>query len=257
MSGVNGVTDPSLLYGTQSKQKVETPYETAEDRAVSVDSFLQLMIAQLKNQDFTNPVDDTQYVTQLAQFATMQQMQELAYYSKSNYVSSMVGKNVTAATLSLGGKVNKVEGPVEKIVLSNKEFMVYVKGKPYSLSQIMEVRDTNAIADGELDKAEKLAIIKTDVSSDTIDIRWDSPTEDEELGKDLSYTVYYSTENAFDTVDQVKKGEKLATVNGTEELTQHLAHLEPDTTYYVNIVVKSKSGEERTYQKLIVKTEPE
>ena len=33
---------------------------------VTADDFLSLMVAQLTNQDFMNPVDDTQYVTQLA-----------------------------------------------------------------------------------------------------------------------------------------------------------------------------------------------
>jgi flagellar basal-body rod modification protein FlgD len=35
--------------------------------------FLQLLVAQLQNQDPTNPADSTQFVTQLAQFQTMQQ----------------------------------------------------------------------------------------------------------------------------------------------------------------------------------------
>src|ERR1044071_466635 len=35
--------------------------------------FLQLLVAQLKNQDPANPADGTQFVTQLAQFATLEQ----------------------------------------------------------------------------------------------------------------------------------------------------------------------------------------
>jgi flagellar basal-body rod modification protein FlgD len=35
--------------------------------------FLQLLVAQLQNQDPTNPADSTQFVTQLAQFQTMEQ----------------------------------------------------------------------------------------------------------------------------------------------------------------------------------------
>jgi flagellar hook assembly protein FlgD len=35
-----------------------------------------LMVAIFKNQELYEPGDDTQYVTQLAQFASMQQMQE-------------------------------------------------------------------------------------------------------------------------------------------------------------------------------------
>jgi flagellar basal-body rod modification protein FlgD len=35
--------------------------------------FLQLLVAQLKNQDPANPADGTQLVTQLAQFTTLEQ----------------------------------------------------------------------------------------------------------------------------------------------------------------------------------------
>jgi flagellar basal-body rod modification protein FlgD len=35
--------------------------------------FLQLLVAQLQNQDPTNPADSTQFVSQLAQFQTMEQ----------------------------------------------------------------------------------------------------------------------------------------------------------------------------------------
>jgi|SRR5579863_996108 len=36
--------------------------------------FLQLLVTQLRNQDPTNPVDGTQFVTQLAQFSELEQM---------------------------------------------------------------------------------------------------------------------------------------------------------------------------------------
>ena len=62
------------------------------EQTVSVNDFLNLMVMQIRNQDFLNPMEDMDFVTQLAQFATMQQMQELASYSKSNYVSSLIGQ---------------------------------------------------------------------------------------------------------------------------------------------------------------------
>ena len=40
---------------------------------VTESMFLQLLVAQLQNQDPTNPADSTQFVTQLAQFQTMEQ----------------------------------------------------------------------------------------------------------------------------------------------------------------------------------------
>jgi flagellar basal-body rod modification protein FlgD len=43
------------------------------DKLASQSVFLQLLVAQLKNQDPQNPADGTQFVTQLAQFTTLEQ----------------------------------------------------------------------------------------------------------------------------------------------------------------------------------------
>jgi flagellar basal-body rod modification protein FlgD len=40
---------------------------------VTENMFLTLLVTQLQNQDPTNPADSTQFVTQLAQFQTMEQ----------------------------------------------------------------------------------------------------------------------------------------------------------------------------------------
>lgn len=39
----------------------------------SQDTFLQLLVAQIKNQDPLNPTDGTQFLTQLAQFSSLEQ----------------------------------------------------------------------------------------------------------------------------------------------------------------------------------------
>ncbi len=119
---------------------IDAVFADPDEQQVSVDDFLQLMIAQLKNQDFMNPVDDTQYVTQLAQFTTMQQMEEMAYNSKTTYITSLVGKNVVAAKMTVSGDLDTTEGVVDKISLVDNEYLVYVGGKPYKLSEIMQVK---------------------------------------------------------------------------------------------------------------------
>ena len=45
---------------TQTGQVWNAVFEDENDMGVSVDDFLNLMVAQLRNQDFMNPVDDTQ-----------------------------------------------------------------------------------------------------------------------------------------------------------------------------------------------------
>jgi flagellar basal-body rod modification protein FlgD len=46
---------------------------TGSSSALNKDMFLQLLVAQLKNQDPLNPTDGTQFVTQLAQFQQLEQ----------------------------------------------------------------------------------------------------------------------------------------------------------------------------------------
>jgi flagellar basal-body rod modification protein FlgD len=47
---------------------------TAAQTQVTEQQFLQLLVAQLKNQDPLSPMDGTQFVSQLAQFSELQQM---------------------------------------------------------------------------------------------------------------------------------------------------------------------------------------
>ena len=127
---------------------IDAVFGDASDKAVSMEDFLTLMVAQLKNQDFMNPVDDTQYVTQLAQISTMQQMEEMAYNAKSTYVTSLVGKTVTAAKFTVAGDLKTTEGVVNKVSLLDGKFVIYVEGESYGMDEIMEIRTEAPEKDG-------------------------------------------------------------------------------------------------------------
>lgn len=124
---------------------IDAVYADAKERNVSVDDFLQLMIAQLSNQDFMNPTDDSEFLTQMAQFSSMQQMQELAGYSKSNYMMSLLGKEVTLSKVSLGGNAIQMTGIVEKVSLNDEALKIFVEGASYDLSQIVSVQNQENI----------------------------------------------------------------------------------------------------------------
>ncbi len=125
---------------SETTNVVDAVYGDASDKMVTMNDFLTLMVAQLKNQDFMNPIDDTQYVTQLAQISTMQQMEEMAYNAKTTYVTSLVGKTVTAAKFTVSGDLKQTEGMVDKISLLDGKYVIYVDGEPYTTDEIMEVK---------------------------------------------------------------------------------------------------------------------
>lgn len=144
MSGVSGVNSDrnyDSIINSAGKDKTENVYgdaifaDSTKD-SLSVNDFFNLMITQLTNQDFMKPVDDTQYLAQLAQFSTMQQMTELAQYSKTNYATSLIGKEVTVATNDTESEESFITGMVDRVSVKNEKYYVQVNGKDYSLSQI-------------------------------------------------------------------------------------------------------------------------
>lgn len=246
----------SRTAGTQSGNNINAVYENESSKNPTVDMFLNLMIAQMQNQDPTNPVDDTQYVTQMAQIATMQQMQELAYYSRSNFVMSLVGKDVKVAQAKVGGDMTVVAGKVEKVSLVDGEYKISVDGKQYSLNQIMEVMPPTSENGNASDQViTKYGLSLTSTTPTTATIAWETPTEEEDSNAlRLRYTVYYSTSPDFDTVEQVKKGTRVGKEDQTGIDEVSIEGLEPGTTYYVNVVVKDVDGNEKVYKKQPVVT---
>ena len=90
-----------------------TPPTKAE---VDYQSFLKLLVAQMKNQDPTNPMDSTQYVAQLAQFSNVEQsiqvnkkLSELLQVSAISQANSILGRTVTSADGEVTGVVASVK----------------------------------------------------------------------------------------------------------------------------------------------------
>jgi flagellar basal-body rod modification protein FlgD len=145
ISGVSSERNYESIINSAGKEQTENVYGDAvfsdsSDDSLSVNDIFSLMITQLTNQDFLNPVDDTQYLAQLAQFSTMQQMMELAQYSKTNYATSLIGKEVTIAKNSSNSNSDDdssfVTGIVDRVSIKNDTYYVQVNGVDYTLSQI-------------------------------------------------------------------------------------------------------------------------
>ncbi len=125
--------------GTKKPQNWNMVVDEDGTNALDMDGFLKIMVAQLTSQDFMNPVDDTQFVTQMAQFSMMQGMSDMTANMKNNYMLSLVGQTVTCAKFNVSGNVVKETGKVERIILADNDYSIYVNGEKFSLSQIMEL----------------------------------------------------------------------------------------------------------------------
>lgn len=64
---------------TQSSSAAAAGIQAAakKDKLSEKDTFLQLLVAQIRNQNPLNPADGTQFLTQLAQFSELEQMTQV------------------------------------------------------------------------------------------------------------------------------------------------------------------------------------
>ncbi|ESZ49240.1 flagellar hook assembly protein FlgD [Mesorhizobium sp. RSR565B] len=80
--------------GTQQTSKTAVDYQ----------SFLKLLIAEMKNQDPTKPMDSTQYVAQLATFSQVEQsvqtntkLDQIMQSSALSQADALIGRSITSA----------------------------------------------------------------------------------------------------------------------------------------------------------------
>ncbi|GJE70438.1 flagellar hook assembly protein FlgD [Methylorubrum podarium] len=94
---------------------------------MNADTFLQLLMAQLQNQDPTKPMDSTEYVGQLASFSqveqatkTNQKLDSLLTSSFLNQADAIIGRTLTSADGLTTGTVQSVrvtgDGVMAKLI---------------------------------------------------------------------------------------------------------------------------------------------
>lgn len=108
VDGTQSVGGGSSTYGSSN---------TAQQKAtLNYDNFLQLLVAQMKNQDPTDPMDASEQMSQLASFSQVEQtiqtnskLDTLLTSSSLTQAGSYIGKYMTSADGSVKGTVESVK----------------------------------------------------------------------------------------------------------------------------------------------------
>jgi flagellar basal-body rod modification protein FlgD len=104
---VSGATGASLpASGSSARTGLDLGYE----------AFVKLLLAQLKNQDPTKPMDATEYVSQLATLSQLEQtmkqsdkMDELLTRTSYSQAASIIGMRLSDRAQEISGVVTSVE----------------------------------------------------------------------------------------------------------------------------------------------------
>jgi len=79
---------------TSTQSNTSTQRKTGS--TLGKDDFLRLLVTQMQNQDPLNPTEDTEFIAQMAQFTSLEQMQNLVKITQFQQASTMIDKNVKA-----------------------------------------------------------------------------------------------------------------------------------------------------------------
>jgi flagellar basal-body rod modification protein FlgD len=133
----SAAVNSSLLDTTDTSAASRVPTQTLTQQ-----DFLKLIVAQMSSQDPMKPVDDTQFVAQMAQFSTLQattsMQQNIAQMSSQQsflQANGLIGRNVSLLD-SQGALIN---GTVGSVLMTSGTPQIVVNGQPYDLSTLLSV----------------------------------------------------------------------------------------------------------------------
>jgi flagellar basal-body rod modification protein FlgD len=108
--------DPVTTAASNPWANAAATTKDADKAGLNYDSFLKLLIAQMKNQDPTSPMDAGEQMSQLASFSQVEQTIKTNTHLKSmlqaealTRASDLVGKTVKSADDTVTGVVKEVE----------------------------------------------------------------------------------------------------------------------------------------------------
>lgn len=124
-------------------EKYKDKYVDATNELVNSETFMQLLVAEMTNQDPLEPTSNTEFISQLATFSQMQYARDSSTYAMANYAASLVGKTATASKMDGKNLITKT-GVVESVTknTSNNSYTVKIDGESFDLSKITAVKDT-------------------------------------------------------------------------------------------------------------------
>jgi flagellar basal-body rod modification protein FlgD len=193
------------------------------------DDFLKLLMTQMQYQDPLNPMDNTAFVAQLAQFSSLEQMNNLYKSSAYSQGMQMVGKDITATVYNdTTKKYDYVEGAVESVVVKNGNIYLTVGETDVPIEKVETVKDGTASGVNSINNNITASQALTMIGKNVQGIITESKTvKDATTGKDTTQTTYSYVEGKVDTVKMVN-GTAMLVVGNKEIYLSEVSSISTD-----------------------------
>lgn len=146
-------------YGVSTKNvwpyysKTNVDNTGAKDKSqLGKDEFLKILITQLGNQDPMQPLQDKEFIAQMAQFTSVEQLTNMGNEMKLlrqslGFASGLIGKDVSWTLKDADGNEISKSGTVESITLKDGAQYVNVNGEKVPLDQITKISNAEVTHD--------------------------------------------------------------------------------------------------------------
>ena len=138
MSSIAQVKDGQILESVSNLRKETKTSNSSLDK----DAFLQLLVAQMKYQDPLEPTSNTEYISQLATFSELEEMQNLTSGMTLQRASALVGQYCFMKVTDSSGNTTYPEGYVDYVVYENNKAYLSIDETLYSIDDLDTVADS-------------------------------------------------------------------------------------------------------------------
>lgn len=121
-----------------NKSNVQNGRKTSNE--LGKDDFLKLLITQLQNQDPTSPMENTEFISQMAQFSSLEQMTNMStsFTKMASFITSSEATSTLGKTVELNVGDTTVKGIVEGATRGDAP-QVIVNGMYYDMNKITAI----------------------------------------------------------------------------------------------------------------------
>lgn len=125
-------------YSKYSNKVVDTTKGDEATSYMDFDSYLKVLATQMSNQDFNDPMSDTDMLQQMSSYSMLEGIKNMTSQANISYATNLVGK---AVTVNDGHDYDT--GIVESVVVSDGTPYLVVNGGKYEVSTVSNVTSSD------------------------------------------------------------------------------------------------------------------
>lgn len=118
-------------FGVDSVANNISEEKNKNKNALNKDAFLQLLVTQMQYQDPLQPTTNTEYMSQLAQFSTVEELQNINTSFSTNQAMNLAGQYVILNVPDAAGNITQMSGLVDYVTLKDGKAFFHIQDQYY------------------------------------------------------------------------------------------------------------------------------